>query len=101
MSTVLHTLNRPGYRDVPLRTCLALLRPGDALLLIEDGVYAAVDTPGNRELWHGLPERVACHVLAPDVHARGLSRLQSVFTPVDDAGFVDLVCHHDKTVNWF
>lgn len=94
--SVLHTVNKAAVLD----GCLRLLGPGDALLLIEDGVYAAVDNPQNRDLWQSLPDTVERYVLENDVRARGVEQGSS-FTAVGDAGFVDLVCRHDKTLNWF
>lgn len=97
--SVLHTVNKPATASA-IPACLRLIRPGDALLLIEDGVYAAVDNPQNRELWQALPADIRCHVLENDIRARGVDPAPP-FTAVDDAGFVDLVCHHDKTISWY
>ena len=87
--TTLHTLSHPRF----LETCLSLIRPGDALLLIEDGVYLL----GS----HKLPDNIPLHALIDDARTRGLqARLESFVTPVDFPGFVTLVCQYDKLVNW-
>ncbi|MEX1197141.1 MAG: sulfurtransferase complex subunit TusB [Pseudohongiellaceae bacterium] len=99
--SALHVVNKPQSRSQTLRSCLRLLQPGDALLLIEDGVYACADTGENRLLWQNLPADVSCHVLQPDLDARGITLPLTAFALVEDAGFVDLVCRHDKTLSWF
>lgn len=100
MST-LHTVNKALSRSPVLESCLRLLQAGDALLLLEDGVYAARQNAVERSLWHDIPQDVRLYVLGPDLVARGISGLQAGFTVVDDAGFVQLCCDCDKTVSWF
>ena len=96
--TTLHLVARSPARSDALEACLRSMAPGDALLLIEDGVYAALaalpDPPA-------LPGDGACHALEEDVRARGLSeRLRSGVTLVDYSGFVELVTAHERTLSW-
>ena len=96
---MLYTCNKA--EACTLAVLLPLLTADDALLLIEDGVYAALDTAHARELLALLPATVARHVLAEDLAARGISdRIQPVFSSVDYAGFVVLSLAHAKVVNW-
>lgn len=75
-----------------LADCLPLIAGEDALLLIEDGVYAArngIGTPGP------------CHALGEDLEARGLAgRTASGIEIVTYDGFVDLVERHQPVVTW-
>ena len=66
------------------------MREGDALLLIEDAVYAASD-----ELLRGH----AAAALESDVAARGVS-LPAHITVRDYDGFVEWVAGHDNSVTW-
>ncbi len=94
---ILHTVNRSPHQNSSLADCLALCADDDAVLLIEDGVYAAI-APGAalRE----APDKV--YALQADIDARGLgSRLAEGVTVVDDAGFVRLATEHDKVVSWY
>jgi len=100
MST-LHVVNKPHSRGLALRSCLRLLQPGDALLLIEDGVYASTDTGENRLFWQNRPDEVSLHALEPDLNARGIALPLPAFERIDDAGFVNLVCGHTRTLSWF
>lgn len=93
---ILHTLNKASLKVLSY-DCLSLLSPGDSLLLLEDGVYAALpDAPPLT-----LPEGVRLYVLAEDLAARGISdRIPPAFTRVDYAGFVALCLAHVKVINW-
>ena len=55
---MLHIVNKSPYERNALESCLRLAQPGSALLLIEDGVYAA--TRGN-----------ACEASLKEAMARG------------------------------
>lgn len=82
----LHLVNHASA----LPACLARAGADDAVLLLEDGVYAAVTSTSR-----------AVYVLEADVRARGLvARLPAHATVVDDAGFVDLVAAHQPVVTW-
>ena len=84
----LHIVNKADA----LADCVPILADGDALLLIEDGVYAA------RTAIHA---RAACHALADDLEARGLAgRVASAVEVVSYDGFVDLVERHQPIVTW-
>lgn len=97
----LHLVSRSPADSRVLAHCLARAGEGDAVLLIEDGVYAAADAPGG-EILRELAGRVAMYVLVPDLDARGLS-----ITPrwpeiqaVDYSGFVALTTAHNPIVSW-
>ena len=77
----LHIVNKAAALD----DCLALMTDDDALLLIEDGVYAARHSPQ-----------------APGtLHARGLvNRIDPAFHVVSHDGFVSLVEQYQPIVTW-
>lgn len=84
----LHLVNHAAALD----HCLALAGPEDAILLLENGVYAAVagQAPDRR-----------LHALEVDVRARGLcDRIVGHVDVIDDAGFVALVAAHKPVVTW-
>ena len=85
---VLHLVNHASA----LADCLRVAAADDAILLLENGVYGAVE---------GTAPARPLHALAPDVAARGLeARLASTVDIVDDAGFVGLVETHRPVVTW-
>lgn len=84
----LHLVNKAAA----LQHCLAVAGADDAVLLLEDGVYAAVAA---------LAPPRPVHVLEPDVTARGLTdRLGEQTTLASDADFVALVEAHYPVVTW-
>ncbi len=101
-SPMLHTVNKSPFERNTLSSCLRLARKGSAVLLIEDGVYAAV---AGTTVSEQVSERMAefsFYVLGPDVAARGLGGAPLIegIQVVDYEGFVDLVAEHDVTQAW-
>ncbi|MCW7553018.1 sulfurtransferase complex subunit TusB [Endozoicomonas gorgoniicola] len=94
MST-LHTVNKAGQA---LELCLRSLLLGDAILLIEDAVYALFEASDVlREVILDIP----VYVLEADVLARGVSNRDDLnITAVDYDGFVELTEAHDKVLGW-
>jgi tRNA 2-thiouridine synthesizing protein B len=98
---VLHIVNKSPSQTQTLASCLRLAQPGHAVLLIEDGVYAA--TRGNRDAsaLHAACTRLKVYVLQPDLEARGMQgALADGITAVDYRGFVDLVAAHPAAHSW-
>lgn len=96
---VLHTLNRAPSHPA-FAQCLRLLAPGDALLLLGDGVYAAL--AGSRAAAELTASGAALHVLDVDARAAGvLERLTEGVTVSDDAGFVGLTEHYPRQQAWY
>ncbi len=93
---MLHIVNKSPAQTSTLASCLRLAQPGHALLLIEDAVYAATQADTLAAM---KPLKV--YVLQPDVDARGMKgRIGDGVTPVDYAGFVDLVAEHPTNQSW-
>jgi tRNA 2-thiouridine synthesizing protein B len=94
---MLHIVNKSPADRTALASCLRLALPGHALLLIEDGVYAATDA---RSMAAAM-DKLKVYVLQPDAAARGMgARLVEGVTPVDYAGFVELVAEHPANQSW-
>jgi tRNA 2-thiouridine synthesizing protein B len=74
------------------------MKGNDSLLLIEDGVYAAMKNGKAAERLKGLK----VSVLGPDLAARGIGedKLIDGVTVIDYAGFVDMVEANDKVQSW-
>ncbi len=101
MST-LHTVNKSPFATQALVSCLNHAKAGDAILMIEDGVYGGLSGTGLTEIIEEFGKNVSLYVLSPDLDARGLDakRLIGGIEGVDYAGFVDLVAKHDRTQAW-
>ena len=99
---MLHTVNKSPFERNTLQSCLRLAKPGSAILLIEDGVYAALSgTAVSGEIAERMGD-FSFYVLGPDIAARGLgeSPLIEGLQVVDYGGFVDLVTEHEATNAW-
>jgi tRNA 2-thiouridine synthesizing protein B len=99
---MLHTVNKSPFERNSLESCLRLSREGHAILLFEDGIYAALQgTRWEATMTDALKTR-KIYVLSSDVEARGM-RTDNVIAgiqPVDYGGFVDLVAEHKATQAW-
>jgi tRNA 2-thiouridine synthesizing protein B len=94
---MLHIVNKSPDQTNALASCLRLAQPGSALLLIEDGVYAATRASPMADAMKSLK----VYVLQPDLAARGVAaRVVDGITAVDYAGFVDLVAEHSNNQSW-
>jgi sulfur relay protein TusB/DsrH len=94
-SETLHCVVRAPLDGEALALALPLLRPGDALLLMQDGVRAAF-------LEHiDVPKGVETCVLIGDVVRRGLdpTRIRG-FVAIDEGGFVALAARAGRQVCW-
>ncbi|MBI5613250.1 MAG: sulfurtransferase complex subunit TusB [Gammaproteobacteria bacterium] len=98
---MLHTVNKSPFDHNTLETCLKYAKPGSAVLLIEDGVYAvAKGTAVSKQLQDAL-KTVPIYALKPDVEARGMqNRVLDGVKLVDYGGFVDLVAEHNTVQSW-
>jgi tRNA 2-thiouridine synthesizing protein B len=86
--SILHLVNRASA----LAACLTAAADDDAILLLEDGVYAAIE---------GLAPPRRLQALRPDVAARGLGdRLAAQVELASDEDFVRLVESHQPIVTW-
>ncbi|HUW97579.1 MAG TPA: sulfurtransferase complex subunit TusB [Acidiferrobacter sp.] len=99
---MLHTMNKSPLASRTFEQCLAHVRPDGAVLLIEDGVYAAtVGTAAGALIAQSLGT-FPVYVLGPDLEARGFTGkdvIEGVAT-VDYAGFVKLVTEHEAVQAW-
>lgn len=95
--TTLHLINKSPHSSDALEACLRVIAADDAILLIEDGVYAAM---AGSESARALAD--VGFALKADLEARGLqARLAAGIGTVDDGGFVELCTRCDRVMSWF
>lgn len=95
---ILHLLNRSPVSSSVAQDMVRAMGPDDRLLLIEAGVYGAVEP--QAALFSALHGR--CFALAEDLASRGLSEhCAGWVTPLDIQGFVMLTEQTQRTVSWF
>jgi tRNA 2-thiouridine synthesizing protein B len=98
---MLHIINKSPFQTSTFESCLRMAQPGNAVLLIEDGIYAATTGSGAEAKLREASSRLKFYALKPDTEARGMSaRLIDGVTLVDYGGFVDLVAEHTTSHSW-
>ena len=102
MNSMLHIVNKSPFERTALDSCLRLAQAGSSILLIEDGVYAALENAAHAEKLTERLEDFSFYALGPDIAARGLGDAPLIegLTIVDYEGFVDLVAEHSVTQSW-
>ena len=98
---MLHIVNKSPFQTRTLETCLRMAQPGHALLLIEDGVYAATAGSAAEAGMHHASATLKIYALRPDMDARGVTgKLIDGVTLVDYASFVDLTVEYPTSHAW-
>ena len=95
---MLHTLfHSPAYSDID--SLSLLLSPDDDLLLLQDGVLAAMQ--GSKAFEKLSASGVNVWALEADLNARGLGeQISPIVQPVDYTFFVALTVKHRQQMAW-
>jgi tRNA 2-thiouridine synthesizing protein B len=97
---MLHIINKSPQERNSLDSCLRVAQTG-AILLIEDGVYAATRGNAAEAKLREAMGKFKVYALGPDLDARGMNdRVIDGVTTVDYAGFVDLVAEQPNCQSW-
>jgi sulfur relay protein TusB/DsrH len=97
----LHIINKTDDHALVWNPCLAALREGDTLLLIENATSLAVSLNDKDSILSDVPSGVTIRFLLPDLDARGLTPLVNEQQRATDAEFVSLCLEHDNNISWF
>ena len=99
---MLHTVNKSPYERNTLSTALGYVSSGDSVLLIEDGVYAAMASGSAAASVKEAMASCQVYALREDLAARGVSEDKVVdgVKLVDYSGFVELAVSNDKVQSW-
>jgi len=96
----LHIINKSPYDSASVRECLAILDQSDTVVLIENGVYAALNNSPTQLLLVNKCHRI--FAIEDDVQARGLStKISDDFQRIDYLGFVELCAENSPIQSWF
>ena len=99
---MLHMINKSPFDRDSLESCLSTAKKGGSVLLIEDGIYAAMQNTKAQDKIAQAMSDFSFYVLGPDIKARGMreDRIIEGIEIVDYGGFVDLVTKHDNLQSW-
>ena len=102
MST-LHTINKSPFTHTTLASCVQVCGNADGILLLEDGVFGAINSaPCAEELSAIIELGTKVYVLSGDVKARGIQeKLRSDIQQIDYNGFVQLSIEHNCVQSWY
>lgn len=99
---ILHLVRHSPHGDSRFASCLRSLGTNQALVLLEEAVYALLPgTPAQHSL-SLLPANVRLYALESDLAGRGLALddLPARVSVIDYCGLVDLCVSYDKVVSW-
>jgi tRNA 2-thiouridine synthesizing protein B len=94
---ILHTLNAIPS-SAAFQECVKLLRPEDALVLLGDGVYAAVELTEALSLLRATGAKI--HLLRSDATAAGIAVAASI-EDIDMDGLVALTERFPRQLAWY
>jgi tRNA 2-thiouridine synthesizing protein B len=100
MSNLLHVVNKSPFERDSLDLALSYALEGSGILMIEDGVYGAMQ---NTSVSSKVSDSTAkVYVLGPDLKARGISedKLIESVKVIDYAGFVTATTEYDQVQSW-
>ena len=100
MKTILHTVNQSPFSSLLLQQCFDKIHNQDGLLLLEDGVYAALS---GHACAARLQTHKHCYAIKSDLEARGLTvaTLADNITLIDYHDFVRLTTEYDLVHSWY
>lgn len=100
--SVLHIVNKSPFDRNALDSCLRLARADSAILLIEDGIYAAQKNTAVAEKMQQAFASHRVYALKPDLQARGINPENTIdgISLVDYDDFVKLATEYDKLQSW-
>jgi tRNA 2-thiouridine synthesizing protein B len=95
---ILHLLNASPSSSA-FRDCLNAIRTGDALVLMGDGVYAALEGTTDRDAL--LATGVPTHLLRSDAIAAGVESFAGEIGVIDMDDFVTLTERFKRQLCWY
>lgn len=98
---LLHIVNKSPFLNKALESCIRNAKSESGILLIEDGVYGALNkTEITADVKKAMKNK-KLYVLESDLKARGvLDNVVKGIEVVDYGGFVDLTTKYDVVQSW-
>jgi tRNA 2-thiouridine synthesizing protein B len=97
---LLHLVSVSAGQGNALSSCLRCVCDDAVLLLLQDGVYAALKGSDSAHLI--LESGVRCYVLTDDIHSRGLrDKIEPQFQLASYDDFVDLSVSCHAVQSWY
>ena len=99
---MLHLINKSPFERNALDSCLRNAVAGSGIMLLEDGVYAALKGTSESGKMEGALSDKTVYVIDADLAARGLDTDNVIdgIKVVGYDGFVDAVVEHGTCNSW-
>lgn len=99
---MLHTVNKSPFSSDSLSLCLDYASEQDVVVLIEDGVYAAMKGSNSEAMVLESLASKKLFAIGADLKTRGIAEEKIIdgIQVVGYDGFVDLVANNDKVQSW-
>lgn len=91
---MLHIVNKSPFKYRNLDTCVRVSEKGDPIILIEDGVYAALCGSSIEGLMKKTLQNHPVFAMQADLKARGIDKVLDGVQVCDYGCFVDMVEKH-------
>lgn len=101
--TVLHTINKSVFSSTIFKSFISICGTNDGLLLLEDGVFGALDNAMTTdELLILKQKKIKTYVLSNDVMARGIqTKILKQFSLITYDDFVQLTLKYKGVHSWY
>jgi tRNA 2-thiouridine synthesizing protein B len=96
---MLHIINKSPFQNCALESCLRYFGKDDTMILIEDGVYAAIPDTNKSTLIGNAMSTHKIYALAADLEARGIEKIMGPIQKADYETFIDLI-EAQPTQSW-
>lgn len=96
---ILHIINKSPLQHSALNDALPFINEDDQVILIDDGVYAAISgTPGINKI-----KAIKCQCLAlhDDIEMRGIKNIDTSVQTITMNDFVERVFNASKNISWY
>lgn len=99
---MLHMVNKSPFEKNAFESCLRFAQAGSAILLYEDGIYAALKGTRFESTMTKALKNHTVYVLTEDLEARGMptDKMIDGVKATNYAGFVDLVTDNNAVQAW-
>jgi tRNA 2-thiouridine synthesizing protein B len=96
---ILHIINKSPLQHSALNDALPFINDDDLIILIDDGVYAAIiNTPGINKI---KALNCQCLALHDDVEMRGIQNIDTCVQTITMNDFVERVFNASKNISWY
>lgn len=96
---MLHTVNKSPFTNNTLDECARFATSGSPVLLLEDGVYAAMAGSSYEGKLKEILSDHEVYAISADIKARGISNVADGVKVIDYSSFVELV-EKNKVHTW-